>query len=379
MSQLAQSIRVAVVGTGGIARGTHMPALAAMGSRVEMVALVDVSAELVERTGEEWSIPGRYTDIHTMLATESPDLVIVCTPPIAHKDAVIAALDAGAWVWCEKPPALSLAEYDEIAAHEGANGPYATYVFQHRFGSAAERLRHHIEEGNLGKLRVGVCNTLWFRDPAYFAVPWRGRWSTEGGGPNMGHGIHQMDLLLSLLGDWVEVTSVMSTMARDTETEDVAMAIVRFESGALVSITNSLLSPRETSYLRFDFDDATVEVEHLYGYDNSHWRWTPAPNLSDSARAATWAPEHNDASSHEAQLVSLLASMERGERPRASGADGRRALELIAGMYRSALSNTTIRRSDLVPSDLFYASMHGGDPEAATQALRGTRTAVAHA
>lgn len=370
MSQAVPPIRVAIVGTGGIARGTHMPALAAMGDRARMVALVDVSAELVERTGEEWSIPGRYTDLADMLAAESPDLVVVCTPPVAHKDAVIAALDAGAWVWCEKPPALSLEEYDEIASHEGERGPYATYVFQHRFGSAAERLRRHISEGTLGQARVGVCNTLWFRDPAYFAVPWRGRWSTEGGGPNMGHGIHQMDLLLSLLGNWSEVTAVMSTMARETETEDVALAVVRFESGALVSITNSLLSPRETSYLRFDFDDATVEVEHLYGYDNSNWRWTSAPHVTDMAQVAAWEPEENAASSHQAQLASLLDSYDRRERPRASGADGRRALELIAGMYRSALTRTTVQRSDLVPSDPFYGSMNGGDPAGATRALK---------
>ncbi|MHA7191926.1 Gfo/Idh/MocA family protein [Arthrobacter sp. MDT2-16] len=370
MSEFVPPIRVAVVGTGGIARGTHMPALAAMGKRVEIVALVDVSAELVERTGEEWSIAGRYTDLKRMLAAESPDLVVVCTPPIAHKDAVIAALDAGAWVWCEKPPALSLAEYDEIASHEGAAGPYATYVFQHRFGSAAEQLRHHIQQETLGQPRVGVCNTLWFRDPAYFAVPWRGRWSTEGGGPNMGHGIHQMDLLLSLLGDWTEVTAVMSTMARDTETEDVALALVRFESGALVSITNSLLSPRETSYLRFDFDDATVEVEHLYGYDNSHWRWTPAPHVTDQATIAAWEPQRNDASSHQAQLASLLDSIDRQERPRASGTDGRRALELIAGMYSSAFTHTTVTRGELVPTNPFYTSMNGGDPVGATKALK---------
>ncbi|MFE3459595.1 Gfo/Idh/MocA family protein [Nocardiopsis aegyptia] len=375
-------IRVALVGSGGIARGVHLPALADMGERVEVIALVDPDEALMARTAAEWRVPGRYTDLHAMLAAESPDLVVVCAPPSVHKDTVIAGLDAGAWVWCEKPPALSLAEYDEVARHEGGEGgegggggPFASYVFQHRFGSGAERLRHHLAQGTLGRPLVGVCNTLWYRDAAYFEVPWRGRWDTEGGGPSMGHGIHQMDLMLSLLGDWTEVTAVMSTSARDTQTEDVSMAIVRLACGATVSVVNSLLSPRETSYLRFDFEHATVELEHLYGYDNAHWRWTAAPHVDDGdAAVASWRPEEDVPSSHRAQLSALLDSMERGERPRAGGHDGRRALELVTGMYRSAIRGETVRRRDLTPDSGFYHAMHGGDPRAAASALTRTET-----
>ncbi|GAA1444540.1 Gfo/Idh/MocA family oxidoreductase [Nocardiopsis tropica] len=363
-------IRVAVVGSGAIATGRHLPALAAMGDRVDVTALADLDGARVEAAADEHGVPGRYTDVAAMLAAESPDLVIVCTPPSAHKGAAVAALDAGAWVWCEKPPALSLAEYDEVVAHEGTGtGPFASYVFQHRFGSGAERLRRHIAEGTLGRPLVGVCHTLWYRDPAYFEVPWRGRWETEGGGPSMGHGIHQMDLALSLLGDWSEVTASMSTLARSTRTEDVSSAIVRLESGATLSVVNSLLSPRETSYLRFDFEDATVELEHLYGYDNTHWRWTPAPHAARAGSSASWQPQEDVPSSHRTQLAALLDAMERGERPRAGGHDGRRALELVAGMYRSAFLGGTVRRQDLTPDDSFYHSMHGGDAARAAAAL----------
>ncbi|WP_017586793.1 Gfo/Idh/MocA family protein [Nocardiopsis ganjiahuensis] len=368
-------IRVAVVGGGGISRGRHLPALASESERVDVVALVDVDAARASAAADEWWIPGRYTDVHAMLAAESPDVVVICTPPASHREAVVASLDSGAWVWCEKPPALSLAEYDEMAAHEGdGNGPYAGYVFQHRFGSGAERLRRHVDEGTLGRPLVGVCHTLWYRDTAYFEVPWRGRWDTEGGGPTMGHGIHQMDLVLSLLGDWSEVTAVMSTTARRTRTEDVSTAIVVLESGATLSVVNSLLSPRETSYLRFDFERATVELEHLYGYDNAHWRWTPGPGV-DEDTAAAWLPETDEPSSHRAQLASFLDSYSRGERPRASGEDGRRVLELIAGMYGSALTGTTLRRRDLLPGHDFYHSMHGGDADAAASVLTRRETA----
>jgi hypothetical protein len=172
----------------------------------------------------------------------------------------------------------------------------------------------------------------------------------------MGHGIHQMDLALSILGDWTEVTAVMSTLERDTETEDVSMAIVRLASGGLLSIVNSLLSPRETSFLRFDFDDATVELEHVYGYDNSHWRWTPAAHAAgDAQRIATWETDGRRAGLASRAADALVDAMERGERPAASGADGRRVLELIAGMYASTLTRRTVRREELTPEHPFVS------------------------
>ncbi|QYC40095.1 putative oxidoreductase YcjS [Nonomuraea coxensis DSM 45129] len=363
-------IRVAVAGAGGIASGVHLPALAAAGEDVRVIAVCDLDPARAGELADAHGIPGRYTDLAAMLAAESPDLLVVATPPVAHRDAVVAGLRAGAWVWCEKPPTLSLAEYDEIAACEKEGGPYAAYVFQHRFGSAARRLRRHVATGELGRPYVAVCNTLWYRGHDYFEVPWRAKWATEGGGPTMGHGIHQMDLLLDLLGDWDEVHAVAATLSRRTETEDVSFAVVRFANGAVGSIVNSVLSPRETSYLRFDFTDATVEVEHLYGYDNSHWRWTPAPHVTDQDRIAGWPPEEDVRSSHRAQLDALLAAMRAGERPAASGADGRRVMELITGMYQSAFTGRPVTRAELCPPNPFYQALNGGDPARAAAVLR---------
>lgn len=364
MSHVPRAFRVAIAGAGAIASGSHLPALAAAGDRVTVVAVADVDRARADALADAWDIPGRYGAVQEMLAAERPDLLVVCTPPVAHREAVVAGLDAGAWVWCEKPPVLSLAQYDEIVAHEHEGGPYASYVFQHRFGSAARRLREHVADAELGRPLVAVCNTLWYRGHEYYDVPWRGRWATEGGGPSMGHGIHQMDLLLDVLGDWSEVTALTATLDRDVETEDVALAMVRFESGAVASVVNSVLSPRETSYLRFDFTDATVEVEHLYGYDNAGWRWTPGPHVDDAERIAAWPPSHDVASSHRAQLTELLDSMDSGERPRASGPDGRRVLELIAGIYRSAATGGAVRRADLRPGEPFYGRMDDAAPAA---------------
>ena len=226
MSDPDRPLSVAVIGAGAIADGSHLPALQAEGPQVRVTAVVDVDLDRARAFADRWQIPAVYQDLGAMLAEQQPDLAVICTPPGAHREAAIACLDHGIWVWCEKPPTLSLAEYDQIAAHEAEGGPYATYVFQHRFGSAARALRRQIRTGALGTPLVGVCHTLWYRDDAYYEVPWRGKWSTEGGGPTMGHGIHQMDLMLPLLGEWTEVRAATATLARRVETEDVSLAIV---------------------------------------------------------------------------------------------------------------------------------------------------------
>ncbi|HJP80472.1 MAG TPA: Gfo/Idh/MocA family oxidoreductase [Pseudonocardiaceae bacterium] len=355
---MSKRIRVAIVGAGGIAEHAHVPALRAQCEKVELVAAVDVDAGRLAAFRQRNGIPAGYASVEAMLAKEKPDLVHVCTPPAAHAGQVVSALDAGAWVLLEKPPCLSLAEFDRIEAAERAGGPYASVVFQHRFGSGARYLGELIRAGSLGRPLVAVCHTTWYRDHDYFAVPWRGKWETEGGGPTMGHGIHQMDLMLALLGEWTEVRAMAGRLDRAVRTEDVSMAMVRFASGAMASVLNSVLSPREESYLRFDFTEATVELTHLYGYDNSHWRYTPAPGHDDHWQL----PTDEVRSSHEAQLPLLLDAMERGERPPASGEAGRATLELVTALYRSAFTGAPVRRGEIGPHDPFYHHLHGDIP-----------------
>ncbi|MFC9647183.1 Gfo/Idh/MocA family protein [Streptomyces sp. NPDC059892] len=385
-------IRAAVIGTGGIARGAHLPALRALCDEIEIVAAFDIDEEAVRAFCAEGGGPGAprpYTDLDRMLDEQRPDLVTICTPPVFHREQTVAALRAGAWVWCEKPPCPSLAEFDAIeeaekqaaerkaaegkasskpdatdAAEEGGGGggPYASIVFQHRFGSGARHVRSLIADRAMGRPLVAHCQTTWYRDTAYYAVPWRGNWAGEGGGPAMGHGIHQMDLLLELLGPWTEVRAMAGRLVHDVETEDVSTALVRFGNGALATVVNSVLSPDEVSRIRIDCERATVELTHLYGYTNDDWRITPAPDV-DAVELARWRDPGEDVpSSHLAQLRSLVADLRAGRRPRASGADGRTSLELITALYKSAFTDTTVRAGEIVPGDPFHTALHGGVP-----------------
>ncbi|MCX2951717.1 Gfo/Idh/MocA family protein [Lentzea sp. NEAU-D7] len=349
--------RAAIVGTGAIA-AAHAEALRAAGDRVELVAVVDVDADRATAFAEEWGVPRTHLTTAALLDAEDLDLVHVCTPPRSHVPLALECLAANVNVLVEKPPALSLSGIDAlIAAERGSTGRVAT-VFQHRFGPAAVRLRRLVSEGVLGRSFVAKCDTLWYRGDAYFDVPWRGTWDSEGGGPTMGHGIHQFDLLLSVLGPWQEIRAVAVRQARHVQTEDVSMALVTFADGTVASMINSLLSPRETSQLRFDFERATVEVEHLYGYTDADWTVTPAPGHDEVV--THWRGERPEVvSGHRGQLTALLDALDSGETPPVTLADTRNTMEFVAALYASAFTGAVVKAGEIGPDSPFYATMEG--------------------
>jgi predicted dehydrogenase len=377
-------IRVAIVGTGGIARvhaaalrpdpaaaargpgpdgGVADPATAALATdpaTAALVAAADVDGGRLAAFAREHAVPATFGSLDDLLRHTRPDLVHICTPPHAHRRQALACLRAGASVLVEKPPVLSLREFDELAAAEpnaADPGPWFASVYQHRFGPAQRRLKALAASGELGRPLLAVCHTTWFRDQAYFDVPWRGRWDTEGGGPTMGHGIHQMDMLLDVLGDWAEVRAIARRQARRTQTEDVSLAHVTFASGAVASVVNSVLSPREESYLRFDFSRASVEVTHLYGYTDDDWRLTPAPGC----QPPDWpAPSGATPSGHRGQFAEVLACLAAGRRPPVAPDESRRTLSLVAAIYAAAFTGRAVTPADLGPGSPFYDRMDGG-------------------
>jgi predicted dehydrogenase len=169
----------------------------------------------------------------------------------------------------------------------------------------------------------------------------------------MGHGIHQMDLLGYLLGDWTEVSALARRQARRTETEDLSLAHVTFACGAVASVVNSVLSPREESYLRFDFERGTVELRHLYGYGDNDWRLIPAPGHEDEVAAAWAAGGRGVPSGHRAQLAAVLSSLRDGTAPPVTSADALRTMRMVAGVYASAFGCRPVRPADLGPDSPF--------------------------
>ncbi|GIH02818.1 oxidoreductase [Rhizocola hellebori] len=349
--------RMAIVGTGGIATA-HAQALREHNGRALLVAAVDVDPDRVRAFAKTWEVPWVYPNVTELLQDAQVDVVHLCTPPSSHAPLALECLRAGVTVLVEKPPTLSLAELDMLAAASRETGAHLATVLQHRFGAGAVRLREMAAAGHLGRSLLATCATQWYRDDAYFDVPWRGRWETEGGGPTMGHGIHQFDLLLSVLGPWESVAAVAARRARHVETEDVSMALVTFADGTVASVVNSVVSPRQTSVLRFDFEYATIELEHLYGYTDANWTVTAAPG--HSVVESRWAASLTETmSGHAGQLAAVFDALDEGVPPPVTLVDTRRTLEFIAALYASAFTGERIQSGQIGPDSPFAQRMNG--------------------
>jgi len=353
-----RAYRAAIIGTGAIARA-HADAIRALAPRIELIAVADVDLDRAHAFAAEYGVSSAYADAAELLRTEELDLVHICTPPGSHTPLALLAQRAGVMPLVEKPTALSLRELDDMIEAEHETGVPVLTVFQHRFGPAARHLAGLVASGRLGRPLVATCETLWYRDDEYFAVPWRGRWEVEGGGPTMGHGIHQFDLLLAILGPWSTVSAFAGRQSRPTDTEDVSIALTRFENGALATVVNSVVSPRETSRLRFDFEHATVELEHLYGYTSGDWTFTPAPGHEELS--ALWqADPASEASSHRDQLRAILDAFDASTVPEVALADARRTMEFAAAIYASAFRGAPVSAGEIGGEDPFLQSMDGG-------------------
>ena len=388
MSAAGAALRVGVVGCGGIAR-SHGRAYTA-NPRVELVAAHDVNPASAKGFAEEFGAVA--CDSLADLVAQDVQLVSVCTPPGSHTATTVALLELGVSVLLEKPPTVNLADMDLIAQAEAASTGSVYVVFQHRHGSGAERAHRLLADGSLGTPRVAVCETLWYRPESYFDPEWRGNWAGEGGGPTLGHGIHQIDLLLHLMGEWTTLNATAARIDRPVEFEDVATATVTFANGALASVVTSLLSPKEVSRIRIDTTAGTLEVDHLYGYSDADWSWFPLPG-ADRVAANGSDPELSGGNStgvdgvtdvwtasagadrpsqHAAQIDELVDDLLAGRPHATTLASTRPTMEFVTALYASALGGTSIARSDLTPDLEFYRSLDGGLPAQQVSARLGS-------
>src|SRR6478735_377364 len=344
-ARMTTTLRCALVGTGAVAN-LHAHAVAAH-PHAELVAVTNLQRSIADDFAERWNVPAVYDSLEALLEAEHPDVVHICTPPVAHRDQTLAAFAAGAHVIVEKPPASSLDELDEMRAAAEAAGKQLAVVFQQRTGTAAAHFRRLLQEGVLGRPLLAVCETLWYRDQAYFDVPWRGQWQTEGGGTTLGHGIHQLDLLAFLLGEWASVQGRLWRLDRETQTEDASTATVSFANGVVAQVVTSAVSPREVSSIRIDTQKATIIVEHLYGHGHENWSISPAPGFE--GEAAAWAlPESEERSDHGPLLLDVVAALLDGRPLPPTASDPARSFELVAAIYASAAADGAV----VTPADL---------------------------
>lgn len=139
-----EKLKVGLIGLGTVGQVVHLPVLAGLKDRFEVVAVCDVSAGLTARVADAFQVKGRHTDHRAMLAAERLDIVAVINSDEYHADCAIDALEAGAHVLIEKPVALSLADLRRIVAARDAAGKVAMVGYMRRFAGAYLAMRERL-------------------------------------------------------------------------------------------------------------------------------------------------------------------------------------------------------------------------------------------
>lgn len=295
---------------------------------------------------------GVFHDLDALLAEPEIDVVCICTPSGAHREPAVRAAAAGKHVVVEKPLEITLPRCDSIIQACDDAGVRLCTIFPSRFTPANLTLKTAIDSGRFGRLTLGDTYVKWWRTQDYYdSGGWRGTWNLDGGGALMNQAIHNVDLLLWLMGEVATVQALTATLAHDRiEVEDTAVAALRFKNGALgvIEATTSAfpgLSKRteihgDRGSARVDQDDLTLwEFQQKIPADSAiHAAMAGATVI----KAGASDPRGINHVGHRDQLADFLQAIDDGRAPFVDGREGRKSVELIRAIYRSAATGTAV-------------------------------------
>lgn len=325
------TISIGLIGCGGIAH-PHADGYLALGDAARIVAVCDVVAENAEQMATKVGGARVFADYHALLADGAVDAVDICLPHHLHKDAIVAAAQAGKHILCEKPLCLTLAEADEIRAALAASNVTLMCAHNQIFLPTVQRAKELLVEGLLGPIYEVRTSDAFRHAWDMPGATWRSKRETMGGGELIDTGYHPTYLLLYLAGSApAAVTALLSTFRLPIEGEDSAQVLVRFADGIVGNIVTSWAYDTPPGTWTFQ---VIGERGHLYCTGNDlHYR------LLDSAEVVIPLPEVNTYSREIAHFVECLREH---QRPLQTEADGIAVLRVILGAYQSDAEQRTI-------------------------------------
>lgn len=355
------TIKTAIIGCGKVS-DLHAQALLAT-AEAEFVAVFSRDYAKAKKYGEKYAVQG-FSDIGEMIRSAGVEAVIICTPHPAHCDAAVIAAEAGVHVLVEKPLAATLQDCDTILAAARRNKVKIGTVCQRRFYAPVQRLKKAIDAGKIGRPALGTVLMLGWRDRDYYVSdPWRGKWRAEGGGVLVNQAPHQLDLLQWFMGPIVELFGVWANINHPyIEVEDTAVAIVRFQNGALGNIVVSN-SQKPGIYGKVHIhgqNGASVGVQtdggamFVAGMSpileppvNDLWTVAGEEHLLEQWQAEDTALFNGLSNSmvhyFHLQIRDFLRAIVDDREPLVTGADGRKTVEIFTAIYRSQRTKAPVR------------------------------------
>lgn len=328
----------------GMIADFHARAIQAMtGGR--LVACYSRRKEAVDAFAEKFSCKG-YHDYADLLADDEVDVVTICAASGVHLDYCLPAIEAGKHLIVEKPLEVTLARCDQVIEAAEAAGVMLGAVFPSRFVEATQVAKKAIDDGRLGRITLADVYVKWWRTQEYYdSGGWRGTRDLDGGGALMNQSIHGIDLLQWLAGPVKSISGVTGILAHERiEVEDVAVAALEFESGALGTIEGTTAAwPGFLKRIEISGTTGTIMLEE----DNIvTWKFAEEHPDDEVIRRKFSSPDTvgggaSDPSAisfdkHTANFEAFVRALDAGQTPELDGREGRKAVEIILGVYESA-------------------------------------------
>ena len=354
---MTKKLRFGIVGCGVIGP-YHAQAITSLPD-AELVAVADLIPERAQKLAEKFQVTP-YADFQEMLAREQLDVVDICTPSGLHREHASQAMRSRRHVIVEKPMEISRAAIAEMLRVQQETGVKLAVISQHRFDPATRQVYDLVEEQAFGRLVLGNAAVPWWRSQAYYdSGEWRGTWELDGGGVLMNQSIHSIDLLQWLMGPVRSVYAYTDTLVHRMETEDVAVAVLRFANGALGTISattgaypgvstrieiygdkgSAVIEDDRLSYLHLARDDH--EEVGPYGVDPGQ----RVHSIATADMSAAQDPAALSYRSHALQIADMIRAIREDGTPLLDGYAARHSIEIILGIYESVRTHKEVTLS----------------------------------
>lgn len=340
-------MKYALIGCGRISPN-HIEA--AKNNKLNFVAMCDVVPQAMQEKSDQFELGKvhQYTNYQELLTKEQPELVAICTESGKHAAIALACIEAGCNIIIEKPIALSIADAQAIIDAAKEKDVLVSVNHQNRFNKSVQYIRKALEEGRFGKLSHGAAHVRWNRKESYYTqAPWRGTWEQDGG-CLMNQCIHNIDLLRWMMGDKVEEVMAYTDQLEHPylEAEDLGMAIVKFSNGSygLIEGTTNVYPKNLEETLYLFGEQGTAKAAGTS--DNIIEAWDFADGRDDpQVVMETYRenPPNIYGFGHTPLYADVVEAIKTGRAPYVDGEAGKRALELVLAIYKSAAEHRPVK------------------------------------
>lgn len=331
-----RKVRFALVGCGRIAKN-HLGALASHADDAELVDVCDIDPAALATAVQETGATG-HLSLDAMLAATTADAVIVTTPSGLHPNQTIAIARSGRHVVSEKPMATRWSDGLRMVRECDEAGVQLFVVKQNRRNATLQMLKRAIEAGRFGRINLVALNVFWTRPQEYYdAAKWRGTWEFDGGAL-MNQASHYIDLLSWLIGPVESVQAYSATLERKIEAEDTAVASLRWRSGALGTLSVTMLTyPRNLEgSITILGEKGTARIGGVAVNEVQEWQFAEPHPDDEAIGQASYQTTSVYGFGHPLYYRNVIDVLRGEAEPETDGRSGLKSLELLTAIYRAA-------------------------------------------